>query len=151
MAQSLARIYIHLIFHIKSTSPKIEEKDWERVHSYIGQLVNITGCQVVKVGGVEDHIHILLRLSKDVSIAHVTQEVKRNSSRWIKSIAPCYRLFKWQSGYGAFSVSQSLVERTEQYIIRQKNHHQKHGFEEEYLSFLKVYGVDYDEKYLFSD
>ena len=71
MAQSLSKIYIHLIFHIKTTSPAIRQEDIERVHCYVGQLVNTTGCKFVRVGGVNDHVHILFLLSRDVAISHV--------------------------------------------------------------------------------
>ena len=151
MPQSLSKIYIHLIFHIKTTSPEIRDGEIERVHSYIGQLVNTTGCYVIQVGGIGDHVHILFLLSKNVSISHVVEEVKRNSSRWIKSIAPHYEKFEWQGGYGAFSVSQSVVDKTLQYVRNQKTHHAKHSFNDEYIALLKLYGIKYDEQYVFTD
>ena len=81
MAQSLCKIYIHLIFHIKTTSPHMCDEDLERIHAYIGQLINETGCRVIQTGGTGDHVHILFLLSKNESISHVVEEVKRNSSR----------------------------------------------------------------------
>ena len=151
MAQSLSKIYIHLVFHIKNTSPEIREEDVERVHSYIGQMVNTTGCNVLQVGGIKDHVHILFLLSKNESISHVVEEVKRNSSRWVKTIGTRYGKFEWQGGYAAFSVSQSVVDKTLQYIKDQKRHHAKHSFQDEYKEFLNLYGIKYDEQYLFSD
>ena len=151
MAQSLSKIYIHLVFHIKTTSPAIRETDFDRVHSYIGQLINATGCKVVKVGGVDDHIHALFLLSKDICISRVVEEVKRNSSRWIKTIDAYYCAFAWQNGYGAFSVSQSVIVKTIDYVSRQAEHHKKWSFQDEYRKFLKLYGIDYDEKYVFAD
>ena len=152
MAQSLSKLYIHLVFHIKSTSPLIRDVDMERVHAYIGQMVNTTGCSVIKTGGTEDHVHLLFLLSKDVCLSYVVEEIKRNSSRWIKDLSPThYGKFGWQSGYGAFSVSQSLVDKTLQYINNQREHHAKRSFRDEYLSFLKLYGVNYDEQYVFRD
>ena len=109
MSQSLSKIYLHIVFHIKYTSPTIEEEHWDRVHSYIGGLVNTTGCHVLRVGGVENHVHVLLMFSKTETVAHVVEEMKRNSSRWIKTISPKYENFAWQGGYGAFSVSQSVA------------------------------------------
>ena len=93
MAQSLSKLYIHLIFHIKTTSPHISDEDLERIHAYIGQLVNTTGCSVIQTGGTGDHVHILFLLSKNESISHVVEEVKRNSSRWIKTIDA--RMARW--------------------------------------------------------
>ena len=151
MPQSLSKIYIHLIFHIKTTSPEIRDGEIERVHSYIGQLVNTTGCYVIQVGGIGNHVHILFLLSKNVSISHVVEEVKRNSSRWIKSIAPHYAKFEWQGGYAAFSVSRSVVDKTLQYINNQREHHAKRSFRDEYIDFLKLYDIDYNEKYVFAD
>ena len=151
MPQSLSKIYIHLIFHIKTTSPEIRDEEIERVYSYIGQLVNTTGCYVIQVGGIGDHVHILFLLSKNVSISHVVEEVKRNSSRWIKSIAPHYEKFEWQGGYAAFSVSRSVVDKTLQYINNQREHHAKRSFRDEYIDFLKLYDIDYNEKYVFTD
>ena len=93
MAQSLSKIYIHLIFHIKTTSPKIRENDLERLHNYIGKLVKTTGCAEIKAGGVGDHVHVLFILSKDVTISQIVEEIKRNSSRWIKNLDPAYYHF----------------------------------------------------------
>ena len=103
MAQSLSKLYIHLVFHIKTTSSPIREEDLSRVHAYIGQLVDTTGCKVIQVGGIFDHVHILFLLSKDITISHVVEEVKRNSSRWIKGIDSSYRTFAWQNGYSSGS------------------------------------------------
>ena len=116
MAQSLSKLYIHLVFHIKTSSQPIRETDLERVHSYIGQLVNTTGCKVIQVGGICDHVHILFLLSKDATISHVVEEVKRNSSRWVKTIDAYYHTFAWQNGYAAFSVSQSVVGKALEYV-----------------------------------
>lgn len=151
MAQSLCKIYIHLIFHIKTTSPQIRDIDLDRVHSYIGQLINIMGCKQIRAGGIGDHVHILFELSKDMSISHIVEEVKRNSSRWIKNIDPYYRFFSWQNGYAALSVSQSIVDKTLQYIKNQQEHHKKCSFADEYRDFLKLYNIKYDENFVFKD
>ena len=151
MAQSLNKIFIHLIFHIKTTSPTIREEDLERLHAYIGQLINTTGCKSVHVGGVNDHVHLLFLLSREASIAYVVEEIKRNSSRWIKSLSKYYEGFTWQNGYAAFSVSKSVVKKTLKYILEQKEHHKKTTFAEEYKAFLDSYGVDYDKRYFLRD
>ena len=152
MAQSLSKIYIHLIFHIKSTSPKIRENDLGRLHQYIGKLVKTSGCTEIKAGGIGDHVHVLFILSKDVTISQIVEEIKRNSSRWIKDFDPVYyRFFAWQGGYAAYSISQSVVDKTLQYIDNQKEHHARHSFAEEYKAFLDLYKVEYDEKFVFRD
>ena len=152
MAQSLSKIYIHLIFHIKSTSPQIREHDLERLHCYIGKLVKTAGCTEIKAGGIGDHVHVLFILSKDVTISEIVEEIKRNSSRWIKDLDPgYYHFFAWQGGYAAYSISQSVVGKTLQYIDNQKEHHSKHSFAEEYRAFLELYNVEYNEKFVFRD
>lgn len=140
-----------MVFHVKTTSPLILEANLEYVHCYIGQLTNIAGCQVLRVGGVEDHVHIVCQLGREQTVAKLVEEIKRNSSRWIKTLSPHYRCFAWQSGYAVFSVSQSGLEKTIAYVKNQKEHHTKLTFQEEYLAFLKLYHVEYDDKYVMSD
>ena len=116
MAQSLCKIYLHVIFHVKTTSPNVDDEHLERLHSYIGQLVNTTGCHVICVGGTENHVHVLMALSKTETVAQVVEEMKRNSSRWIKTLSPIYKDFAWQGGYAVFSVSQSQIDTLIAYI-----------------------------------
>ena len=151
MSQSLCKIYLHIIFHVKTTSPTVENEHLERLHGYIGGLVNVTGCQVLCVGGTENHVHALVMFSKTETVAHVVEEMKRNSSRWIKTVAPKYGKFAWQGGYAAFSVSQSQVDTVIAYIRNQAEHHKKESSKDEYLSFLRLYKVEYDERYVLSE
>ena len=151
MAQSLSKIYIHLVFHVKASGPKIREEDMERVHAYVGRLIQVSGNDVVVVGGTSDHVHILFQLSKNDSVAHVAEEVKRNSSRRLKTIDEHDSWLQWQGGYGALSVSQSVVDKTIQYIKSQPEHHKRYSFREEYIEFLKQYGIEYNEKYIFEE
>ena len=151
MAQSLCKIYLHVIFHTKTTSPVILGEHLQRVHQYIGQLVKSTGCHIICVGGTENHVHALVMLTSTENVAHLVEEMKRNSSRWIKTISSTYEKFAWQAGYAVFSVSQSIVEKTAAYIHNQAEHHRKQTFKEEYLEFLKLYNVNYDERYVLSD
>ena len=151
MPQSLCKIYLHIIFHVKTNSPQIDDEHIDRVHSYIGQLVNSTGCQVIRVGGFADHVHIVCLLSRNENVAHLVEEVKRNSSRWIKTLDGRYKCFAWQGGYAAFSVSQSVVDKTITYVSTQAEHHKRVSFHDEYIQFLKLYNVEYDERYVFAD
>ena len=151
MAQSLGKVYIHLIFHIKTTSVRMCEKDLEHIHSYMGKTINDMGCQSICVGGVDDHVHILFILSRDKAISKVVEEVKRHSSRWIKSQGQPYAGFEWQGGYAVFSVSQSVVEATRTYILNQKEHHKRVSFVDEYQQFLELYKVAYNEQFVFRD
>jgi REP element-mobilizing transposase RayT len=151
MAQSLSKIYLHIIFHTKTTSPVVQSDHIPRLHAYIGQLIKSTGCYAICVGGTENHIHALVQLSPTETVAHLLEEMKRNSSRWIKTLSPIYEKFAWQGGYAVFSVSQSLLDRTIEYIRNQVEHHKKQSFKEEYLEFLRLYKIDFDERYVFSD
>ena len=151
MPQSLSQIYLHIIFHVKSSSPKIREDHLERVHSYIGQLINTTGNKVLRVGGVEDHVHVVCTLSRDGIVSQLVEEMKRNSSRWIKTLDARYAKFAWQGGYAVYSVSQSVLDKTMEYVANQREHHKTVSFEDEYIQFLKLYNIEYDERYVFSD
>ena len=151
MSQSICKIYVHIIFHIKTTSPRIHADDLDGVHAYIGQIIDDTNCNTIWVDGVGDHVHALCVLGRDTTVSHLVEEMKRNSSRWIKSISPHYKGFSWQGGYAAYAVSQSMMEKTLAYIKGQKEHHKKMTFREEYRRFLELYHVEYDERYVFGE
>lgn len=151
MPQSLSKVYLHIIFHKKTTCPFVREEDLGRLHSYIGQLINSTGCSNIWVSGTGDHVHLLCLLSREITISNLVEEIKRNSSRWIKDIDNHYQNFAWQGGYAAFSVSRSVVDKTLEYIKNQHEHHMRHTFKEEYLAFLDLYDIDYDERFVFKD
>jgi len=100
------------------------------------------------IDGTTDHVHILFSLGRVIRIADLVEEVKTESSKWIKTKGPVFRTFHWQKGYGAFSIGQSQVSTLKRYITRQKLHHQRVTFQDEYRKFLKTYGIDYDERYV---
>jgi len=151
MAQSLCKIYLHIIFHKKTTSPSLMTEHKERLHQYIGKLANNFGNQIICVGGTEDHVHALVMMSKSETLTHLVEEIKRNSSRWIKTLSPEYENFSWQGGYAAFSVSQSQVDTLIKYINNQPEHHRKQSFREEYIKLLQLYKIKYDEHFVLSD
>lgn len=151
MASSLVKIDIHLIFHVKSTGVTMRENDLPRIFQYIGGIIREMNAIPMEIGGMKDHVHIFMSLPKTVALTDFVRDIKANSSRWIKQIDHYYAPFAWQDGYGAFSVSPSLSEKTVNYIRNQKEHHRKRSFREEYKLFLDAYGIDYDEKYAFSD
>ena len=151
MAQSLCKIYLRIIFHIKSCSPAILDEHLNRLHEYVGKVVNTTGAQVLCVGGTGNHIHALVMLPSTLTASRLVEEMKRNSSRWIKTLSPAYSKFAWQNGYGAFSVSPSLLDKTILYIKNQERHHRTKSFQDEYKAFLEAYQIPYDEKYIFND
>ena len=151
MANTLVKMNVHIVFHVKSTGIKMRTEDLERIFSYIGGIINGIGGIPMEVGGVENHIHILTTLPKDMSLSDFVRIIKTDSSRWIKKIDDYYSRFSWQVGYGAFSVSSSVVDRTVNYIRNQSRHHKRRTFRDEYKLFLEAYGVEYDERYAFDD
>jgi len=149
MPQSLARVLVHIVFSTKNRYPFLSDKDIRgEMHAYIGGTCNEIECPVLTVGGVADHVHVLCALSRNLSIAKVVGDIKRGSSKWIKTKGRMLTKFAWQNGYGVFSVGQSEVERARQYIVGQEDHHRKKTFQDEYRSFLKEYGVEYDDRYV---
>lgn len=150
MSQSLNKIYIHIIFSTKNREDLLPEKTWNEIHSYIDGIINQNLCKSIIIGGTANHIHILCELTSTVSTAILLQEIKRSSSKWIKGKYSQYSNFAWQSGYAAFSVSQSKVDAVTNYIRNQKEHHTKKNFKEELVEFLKSYQVEYKEEYLWS-
>ena len=148
MGQSLVKNYVHIVFSTKHRKPLISDPVETELHSYLGGICNKLGCQVIKVGGYTDHIHILCLLSKKLTLVKLLVELKSHSSRWIKTKGGVYTNFYWQDGYGAFSVNPSEVEVVKHYIANQKEHHSKKTFQDEYKAFLKKYDVEFDERYV---
>ncbi len=149
MPQSLAKVLVHIVFSTKNRSPFLSDKNVrEEMHAYLGGTCNNLDCPVLTVGGVADHVHILCVLSRNLSIAKVVGDIKRGSSKWAKTKGRMLTKFAWQNGYGVFSVGESEVERVRGYIMGQEDHHRKKTFQDEFRSFLKDYGVNYDETYV---
>ena len=151
MTNSFVKIYMHVIFHVKSKKYVMHTGDLQRIHAYIGGILKGLGSAPLAIGGTQDHIHILTPLPKSLPISDFVRIIKSESSKWIKTLDRSYSLFAWQDGYAAFSVSQSIIGVTENYIRNQEEHHLKHSFEDEYKAFLQAYDIQYDEKYLFSE
>jgi len=149
MAQSLSRVWTHLIFSTKNRYPFLTDKVLRaEMHAYLSEMLRNQACETLMVGGVEDHTHSLFALSRTLPIARVVKEVKRTSSGWIKQAWPRLAKFHWQGGYAAFSVSQSNLKDVIRYIENQEEHHKRVTFQDEYRAFLKAYGIQYDERYV---
>ena len=148
MPQSLARHLVHIIFSTKNRKPWITDSIRQPLHGYLaGVLVNLDSPAIMIGSGV-DHVHVLCNLSRTISVAKLVEQVKKGSSKWIKTQDIVFTKFQWQSGYGVFSVSQSNCADVEKYIQNQREHHRTRTFEEEYRAFLKRHGVAYDERYV---
>lgn len=149
MANSYHQIYIHYIFSTKNRQPLIQSHFEKRLWKYIAGIGNHQGYPIISVGGMADHLHLLVSISPKISVSKTIQSIKGSSSKWINdNFYSQKRNFRWQSGYSAFSVSQSGLNATLSYIQNQKKHHKKMDFKVEYQGFLKKYEVKWDEKYI---
>jgi putative transposase len=147
MPQSLSAVYIHLIFSTKDRYPYLKEEELQtRLHSYLGRVSKQLDCPPIKVGGIEDHIHLLARFGRKITQAEWIKELKRVSSLWLK--AEGLWEFQWQSGYADFSVSASNLEIVKRYIENQKQHHQRLGFQDEVRTLLTKSKIAWDERYI---
>ena len=148
MPQSLSRVILHIIFSTKNREPWLDSHVRPRMHAYLATICRDVGTEVVHVGGVADHVHIVTTLPRTVSQAELVERIKKVSSKWIKVLDARYRGFFWQRGYGAFSVSPSQFEAALQYVEAQEEHHRTSTFQEEYRELLRRHGVDFDERYV---
>jgi putative transposase len=146
--QSLAQVLVHLIFSTKNREPFLLDEVRPELHPYMATVLKANECPAILMNSVEDHAHVLFHLSKNRALCDVIESLKKDSSKWIKTKGRPYRNFHWQSGYGAFSVSQSNVAQVVRYIEKQKEHHRRRTFQEEFRAFLKRYQVPYDERYV---
>lgn len=149
MPQSLVQLYVHLVFSTKERRPFLRDVAFrERVHAYLAGICKNQDSSSLRIGGVEDHVHILCRLSKTLDVAALIRELKRDSTKWIKGENPDLAEFHWQNGYGAFSVSPSHVPALKQYITNQEEHHQQESYKDEFRRLCIKYGVEIDERYV---
>ena len=149
MPQSLAQIYIHMIFSTKTRQRYFQNEALnEQLRAYLGGVLRELGCPSLGIGIPEDHVHILFCLSRTHTLADIVGQIKSSSSGWMNKQPGDYRDFAWQGGYGAFSVSASGVEDVKTYISNQVEHHKKVSFQDEFRLFLKKYNLPYDERYV---
>ncbi len=148
MPQSLTKLYAHLIFSTKNREPFLDDQIRPRVHSYLATAIRDLDSQFVIVGGVADHVHILFDMGKIHAPVEFVELMKRESSKFVKTLGPTFADFYWQRGYGMFSVSPTHRNDVETYIRNQEEHHRKKTYQEEFRSFLKRYGIEYDEGYV---
>jgi REP element-mobilizing transposase RayT len=142
-------MYIQIVFAVKRRQNLIQKKWKDELHKYICGIVNGKGQKVYAIGGVEDHIHILVSIKPNIAISDLVRDIKANSSKWINENEFVRGKFQWQEGFGAFSYAQSQLDNVIAYINNQEQHHQKKTFKDEYLTLLQKFDIEYDEKYLF--
>lgn len=140
--------YLHIVFSTKERKPTIMLEWKNRLWEYLGGITRDNKMKLIKVGGTQDHTHILISMPSTLSTAKALQFLKGGSSRWIHETFPLAKDFAWQDGYGAFSVSPSKIEDVKNYIAGQEEHHGKRSFEEEFRNLLKKHGIEFDERYI---
>jgi putative transposase len=150
MANSYSSLYVHYVFSTKNREPLLKGDFKERLWAIMGGIAKENRITPRCIGGVSDHVHLLLSLPATTSVAKAIQIIKGGSSKWVHETFPKGRYFSWQEGYGAFSVSISNLVDTIKYIENQEEHHRTRTFREEYLSFLHKHGIEADEKYLWT-
>ena len=148
MSQSLAQLYVHLVFSTKHREHLIIPSVHPELYSYLGGILNNIECFPIQIGGMTDHMHILCCLSKKITLIKMIEEIKRSSSKWIKTKGASFNKFFWQDGYGAFSVGYTQIDDVTKYILNQNEHHKKVSFQDEYRNFLKKYNIEFDERYI---
>ena len=148
MAQSLARLHFHVVFSTRERQPFLHERVRATLHAYIAKVLQNLGCRPVLINSVEDHVHILVDLARTVSVSQVLEDIKKSSSKWIKSQGVEFAGFAWQGGYGAFAVSESQIDAVHAYFANQRQHHGNVAFQDEYRILLRDESVDYNEQYL---
>ena len=148
MPQSLANLYVHLIFSTKERFPFLTKEVRPDLHAYMATVLANLNSPAVLINSVEDHVHVLFNMGRTVTLAQVVEDVKKSSSKWIKTQEPKFGQFAWQAGYGGFSVSESNVPMVAHNIRGQEEHHRVKTFQEEYREFLTKHNIQYDERYV---
>jgi len=149
MPQSLAQVWLHIVFSTKSRVTYFEEPDFRKeMFRMLAHHVKETGCLVAIVGGHVDHVHLLIGLSRTLPISKLVEVIKTETSRWAKDVRGGDREFSWQSGYGVFSVSHSNLANVTRYIEDQEQHHASRSYKDEYRLFCDKHGIEIDERYV---
>jgi len=149
MANTFTQVYIQIVFSVKGRQNLIQQSWREELYKYICGIVNGKEQKVYAIGGVADHIHILVSIKPNIAISDLVRDIKANSSKWINEKGYVIGKFQWQEGFGAFSYAQSQLDNVIAYINNQEQHHQKKTFKEEYIGLLQKFNVSYDDQYLF--
>lgn len=151
MANTYTQIHIHFVFSVKYREGIIANSWKEELYKYIAGIIKINNHKLLAINGMPDHIHILIGVRPSQSVSDLMQDIKGSSSKWINEKKFLKSKFEWQEGYGAFSYSKSQLNRVIDYIKNQETHHQTKSFKEEYIDFLKMFEIDFDEKYIFKE
>lgn len=148
MASTLTNLVYHFVFSTKARNDLISPELAAELYPYIGGVIRGEKGRLLKIGGTANHVHILAMFSPSVSVSEMLRRIKGNSSKWINERKRLRIPFSWQRGYGAFSVSESMLGRVSKYIEDQEDHHKKMTFKEEFLLLLKKHNIEYEERYI---
>ena len=148
MAQTHVSLLVHVVFSTKNRLPLISAEIERELFAYIGGIIRTFDSKLLCANGTSNHIHLLISLSKNILIPKLIGDVKRSSSKWIKTKSELLQKFQWQDGYSAFSVGHTQVEMVTKYVENQKAHHEKMVFEDEMRGFYRKYGISFDERYV---
>lgn len=148
MGHTFTKLVYHCIFSTKGRRALINEAIRERLYSYMRGILENSEAQALAIGGVPDHVHLLIETAPAAAVSDMMRIVKTNSSKWIHETFPTHREFAWQGGYGAFTVSASAVPDVVAYIAHQTEHHRTRPFQEELIEFLRRHRIEYDERYI---
>jgi len=148
MGNSYISCYVHYVFSTKSHKNWLEPYLKEKLFPYIGGICRENNLKLIKAGGVDDHLHLLVSLPSTIIIAKAIQHIKGGSSRWVHETFGNMKDFAWQEGYGGFTIGVSQINQTKEYIANQEDHHRKKTFWEEFIDFLNYHGIKFEEKYL---
>ncbi len=149
MANTYTQLYVHVVFAVKGRANLIAHGRKEELYKYISGIISHKNQKTMIINGISDHIHLLIGLKPDSNLSDLIRDIKANSSKFINEKKWIEGKFEWQTGFGAFSVGQSQIEKVVQYIQNQEEHHRKKTFREEYVDFLKAYKIDYKTDYIF--
>ena len=149
MANTYTSLHYHIVFSTKNREAFLRQDIKQRVWSYLGGIARENDMKALAIGGIENHVHLLLGLTPSLAVSKAVQQIKGGSSAWIKENLSGLRGFGWQDGYAAFTVSKSLVPEVDAYIRAQREHHRMKTFEEEYRAFLVKHEIPFDERFLF--
>ena len=150
MAQTLTKILMHVVFSTKDRRNLIATAIEPDLHAYLGGICRNHESPALAIGGTENHVHLLISLSKNIALSQLMMALKKDSSKWIKTKGDAMRQFHWQDGYGAFSIGESQADAVTEYIRGQKERHRSISFEDELMALAKRYGVAFDTRYLWS-
>ena len=148
MANTYTQIHIQTVFAVQNRRSLIQKEWKDELYQYITGIITNHKHKLLKIGGVADHIHILFGMRPTQSLSNLMQDIKESSSLWINEKRFVKGKFSWQEGYGAFSYGKSQIDSVVKYIQRQEYHHKKRSFQEEYLEFLRLFDIEYDERYI---